>query len=69
MDFTSLQPAEPALLGAFAGSVGALTGIGGGLIITPVLTLAFGVPIHQAIGTSLCWVTATSTGAAANYVE
>lgn len=69
MDFTSLQLGELLVLGVFAGGVGALTGIGGGLIITPVLTLLYGVPIHQAIGTSLCCVIATSSGAAANYVE
>jgi len=39
------------------------------LVITPVLTLLLGVPIHQAIATSLCCVIATSTGAAATYVE
>ncbi len=61
--------AELGLLGVFAGALGALTGIGGGLIITPILTLVFGVPIHRAIGTSLCCVIATSSGAAANYVE
>lgn len=65
----ALQLAELAVLGLFAGGVGALTGIGGGLIITPVLTLLYGVPIHQAIGTSLCCVIATSSGAAASYVE
>jgi uncharacterized membrane protein YfcA len=69
MDPITRQLAELALLGMFAGAVGALTGIGGGLIITPVLTLLFGVPIHQAIGTSLCCVIATSSGAAASYVE
>lgn len=52
-----------------AGGIGALTGIGGGIIITPILTLFYGVPIHQAIGTSLCCVIATSSGAAASYVE
>ena len=57
------------MLGLFSGGVGALLGIGGGLIIIPVLTLLFGVPIHQAIGTSLCCVIATSSGAAASYVE
>lgn len=56
-------------MGVLAGGVGALTGIGGGLIIVPVLTLLFRVPIHQAIGTSLCCVIATSSGAAASYVE
>jgi hypothetical protein len=65
----TLQSAELGMLGLFAGAVGALTGIGGGLIVTPVLTLVFGIPIHQAIGTSLCCVIATSSGAAASYVE
>ena len=64
-----MQLIELGILGLFAGAVGALTGIGGGLIITPVLTLVAGVPIHQAIGTSLCCVIATSSGAAASYVE
>src|SRR5574337_1298302 len=65
----TLQLMALAGLGLFAGAVGSLTGIGGGLIVTPVLTLLFGVPIHQAIGASLCCVIATSSGAAANYVE
>ncbi len=69
MELNYLQLSELSLLGVLAGGVGALTGIGGGLIITPVLTLVFGVPIHQAIGTSLCCVIATSSGAAASYVE
>lgn len=57
------------VLGFVAGGVGSLTGIGGGLIITPVLTLLYGVPIHQAIATSLCCVIATSSGAAASFIE
>lgn len=65
----SLKVAELLTLGMMAGGVGALTGIGGGIIITPILTVFFGVPIHQAIGTSLCCVIATSSGAAATYVE
>lgn len=65
----TLQSAELGMLGLLAGAVGALTGIGGGLIIIPVFTLVFGVPIHQAIGTSLCCVIATSSGAAASYIE
>lgn len=69
MTLTGLHLIELALLGGFAGGVGALTGIGGGLIITPILTLVYGVPIHQAIGTSLCCVIATSSGAASSYVE
>ena len=69
MDPTWLQTAGLLLLGVLAGGVGALTGIGGGLIVTPVLTLFFGVPIRYAIATSLCCVIATSSGAAAAYVE
>src|SRR5436853_625205 len=69
MAFTHLHLAGLAVLGLLAGAVGALTGIGGGLIVVPALMLLFGVPIHQAIGTSLCCVIATSSGAAASYVE
>lgn len=69
MELTWLHLCELVILGTLAGGVGSLTGIGGGLIITPMLTLVFGVPIHQAIGTSLCCVIATSSGAAASYVE
>lgn len=69
LDWTWFKFTELLLLGIVAGGVGSLTGIGGGLIITPILTLVYGVPIHQAIGTSLCCVIATSSGAAASYVE
>ena len=57
-------------LGAFAaGFVGALTGLGGGVVIVPLLTLAFGVDIRYAIGASLVSVIATSSAAAAAYVR
>lgn len=69
MDLTWVGLVELICLGMIAGAAGSLTGIGGGLIITPVLTLGFGVPIHQAIATSLCCVIATSSGAAASYIE
>jgi uncharacterized membrane protein YfcA len=69
MDLTLTNMLELVLLGVVAGGIGSMTGIGGGLIITPVLTLVFGVPIHHAIGASLCCVIATSSGAAASYVE
>jgi Sulfite exporter TauE/SafE len=52
-----------------AGLVGSLTGLGGGLIITPLLTLLLGVDIHYAIGAALVSVIATSSGAAAAYVK
>lgn len=57
-------------LGAFAaGLLGALTGLGGGIVIVPLLTLAFGVDIRYAVGASLVSVIATSSGAAAAYVR
>jgi len=52
-----------------AGFLGALTGLGGGVVIVPVLTLALGVDIKYAIGASLISVIATSSGAAAAYVK
>jgi uncharacterized membrane protein YfcA len=52
-----------------AGLIGALTGLGGGVIIIPLLTLGLGVDIHYAIGASLISVIATSSGAAAAYVK
>ncbi|WP_316816263.1 sulfite exporter TauE/SafE family protein [Pedobacter nyackensis] len=58
------------LIGAFAaGLVGSLTGLGGGVIIIPLLTLALGVDIHYAIGASIISVIATSSGSAAAYVK
>lgn len=52
-----------------AGFVGALTGLGGGVIIVPLLVLVFHVDVHYAIGASLVSVIATSSGAAAAYVR
>ena len=52
-----------------AGVLGSLVGLGGGILIVPLLTLAFGLPIHYAIGTSIVAVIATSSGAAAAYVK
>lgn len=52
-----------------AGLVGALTGLGGGIIVTPALTLLLGIDIRYAIGASLVSVIATSSGAAASYVR
>jgi uncharacterized membrane protein YfcA len=57
-------------LGSFvAGFLGSLTGLGGGVIIVPLLTIVFGVDIRYAIGASLVSVIATSSGAAAAYVK
>lgn len=51
--------------GLLAGAFGAMLGLGGGILIVPILTLGFGVPLPSAVGTSLICVIATSTGAAA----
>ncbi len=53
----------------FAGLLGSLTGLGGGVVIVPLLTLGFGVDIRYAIGASLVSVIATSAGAASAYVK
>ena len=47
-----------------AGFLGSLTGLGGGVVIVPLLSLVFGVDIRYAIGASLVSVIATSSGAA-----
>lgn len=52
-----------------AGLLGALTGLGGGVVIIPLMTLGFGIDIRYAIGVSLVSVIATSSGAAAAYVR
>ncbi len=52
-----------------AGVLGSLVGLGGGVLIVPILTLAFGLPIQYAIGVSIIAVIATSSGAAAAYVR
>jgi uncharacterized membrane protein YfcA len=56
-------------LSALAGFLGALTGLGGGVVVVPALTLALGVDMKYAIGASLVSVIATSSGAAAAYVK
>src|ERR1039457_4785476 len=53
----------------FAGFLGAMTGLGGGVVIVPALCLLFKVDLHYALGASLISVIATSSGAAAAYVR
>ena len=58
------------LLGAYAaGLLGSLTGLGGGVIVIPLLTLAFGIDFHYAIGAALVASIATSSGSASAYVK
>lgn len=52
----------------FAGVLGLLIGIGGGIIITPLLVLGFGIAMRYAMGVALCSVITSSSGAAAAYL-
>jgi uncharacterized membrane protein YfcA len=57
------------LISIIAGVLGSILGLGGGIIITPVLTLVFGIDIKYAIGASIVSVIATSSGAAIAYIK
>jgi len=57
------------ILGFFAGLLGALTGIGGGVLLTPILALHFGIPIRQAIGASLVAVITTSAASSSVHLQ
>nr|WP_054732071.1 sulfite exporter TauE/SafE family protein [Lentilactobacillus parafarraginis] len=56
-------------IGVFAGLAGAVLGLGGGIILTPILTLLMGVDIKYAIGASIIAVIATSSGATIAYLQ
>src|SRR3979411_164416 len=58
-----------AIVSFVAGLLGSLTGLGGGVVLVPLLTIFFHVDIRYAIGASLVAVSATSSGAAASYVK
>ncbi len=57
------------LAAILAGVIGSLAGLGGGVLIVPLLTIGFGLDIRLAIGASIVSVIATSSGAAAAYVK
>ena len=57
------------LMSVLAGLLGALTGLGGGVVIVPALALLFHIDLRYAIGASLVSVIATSSGAAVSYVR
>jgi uncharacterized membrane protein YfcA len=52
-----------------AGAFGSLLGLGGGILIVPLLTVGFGVPFREAVGISLVCVIVTSSAAAGVYLE
>lgn len=68
MTFDALGLVLLLLSGAAAGAVGALLGIGGGIVLIPILVLGFQVPVHIAVATSLVAVVATSSAAGSVYV-
>lgn len=53
----------------FAGIFGSIVGLGGGVVVIPVLTILLGVDIHFAIGASIVAIIGTSSGAASTYVK
>jgi uncharacterized protein len=57
------------LCAAGAGAFGAVVGVGGGIILVPLLTVFLGVPVHAAVAVSLLGVIAVSTTASASYLE
>ncbi|WP_239257045.1 sulfite exporter TauE/SafE family protein [Listeria ilorinensis] len=63
------QTVEILLIAIAAGIIGAMLGLGGGIIVTPALTLLFDIPIQYAIGASIISVIATSSGSAIAYIK
>jgi uncharacterized protein len=57
------------IVGLFAGFIGSVIGIGGGILIVPILSLAMKLPIHTAIGTSIIAVLATSVAASRRFIK
>ncbi len=56
-------------VGIFAGTIGAIFGLGGGIIFVPFLTMIFGLAANQAIAVSLIGIVATSVGASSTYIK
>ena len=57
------------IVGLFAGLIGSTIGIGGGILIVPILSLAMKIPIHTAIGTSIIAVLATSVASSRRFIK
>ncbi len=57
------------IIGIVAGIIGSLSGLGGGVVVVPALTILLGVPIEYAAGASLISTIATSSGAASRYIK
>lgn len=65
----TLMAIQILIISIAAGVFGSILGLGGGIIITPALTLLFGIDINYAIGASIVSVIATSSGAAVAYIR
>lgn len=61
--------AGPIAVGLVGGFFGSLLGLGGGIVVVPLLTLAFGMPMHAAVAVSLLGVVATSLASSARYLR
>ena len=57
------------IISVFAGFLGSLLGLGGGIIVVPALTLFFNIDIRYAVAASLISIIATSSGAAASFLK
>ncbi|HVX13403.1 MAG TPA: sulfite exporter TauE/SafE family protein [Pirellulales bacterium] len=69
MLLTPLRAVMLVAAGAATGVLGAILGIGGGVFLIPVLVIGLGLPMHEAVGTSIISVIATSTAVASTNVE
>lgn len=72
MAFSKISPMIVLLIfviSIFAGFLGSLLGLGGGIIVVPILSLVVGVDIKYAVAASLIAVVATSSGAAASFLK
>jgi len=69
LDISAIMVLEIFLVAILAGLIGALFGLGGGVLIIPFLTLVEGIPVQFAVGASIVSVVATSSASAATYVQ
>jgi uncharacterized membrane protein YfcA len=69
LDISAIMVFEIFLVALLAGLIGALFGLGGGVLIIPFLTLVEGIPVQFAVGASIVSVVATSSASAATYVQ
>jgi uncharacterized membrane protein YfcA len=69
MESVGIEALWYALTGVSAGLLGSILGLGGGILIVPILSILLGLPMHQAVAASLVGVVATSTSSSAGYMK